>query len=100
MCRWRACLRRNTGEEVGAFVILKEGQQLTGEEVRDFCRGRIARFKVPKYVFFLESFPITGSGKIQKFKLREMSLGLLEKYGYTRTRNRGAFGSRLAADSE
>ena len=73
------------GEEVGAFVILKEGQQLTGEEVRDFCRGQIARFKIPKYVFFVDSFPITGSGKIQKFKLREMSLGLLEKYGYTRT---------------
>ena len=73
------------GEEVGAFVILKEGQQLTSEEIRDFCRGQIARFKIPKYVFFVESFPITGSGKIQKFKLREMSLGLLEKYGYTRT---------------
>jgi len=73
------------GEEVGAFVILKEEKQLTSEEIRDFCRGQIARFKIPKYVFFVDSFPITGSGKIQKFKLREMSLGLLEKYGYTRT---------------
>jgi fatty-acyl-CoA synthase len=73
------------GEEVGAFVILKDGTQLTSEEIRDFCRGQIARFKIPKYVFFVDSFPITGSGKIQKFKLREMSLALLEKYGYTRT---------------
>ena len=73
------------GEEVGAFVILKDGQQLTCEEIRDFCRGQIARFKIPKYVFFVDSFPITGSGKIQKFKLRDMSLELLEKYGYART---------------
>jgi fatty-acyl-CoA synthase len=73
------------GEEVGAFVILKEGQQLTSEELHDFCRRQIARFKIPKYVFFVDSFPITGSGKIQKFKLREMSLALLEKHGYTRT---------------
>jgi fatty-acyl-CoA synthase len=69
------------GEEVGAFIILRENAELTEEDVRDFCRGKIARHKIPKYVFFLETFPMTGSGKIQKFKLRDMSLELLAKQG-------------------
>jgi len=69
------------GEEVGAFIILHQGVQLKEEDVRDFCRGKIARHKIPKYVFFLEAYPMTGSGKIQKFKLREMSLGLLKEQG-------------------
>ena len=73
------------GEAVAAWIRLKAGETASEDEIRDFCRGQIARFKIPKYVFFVESFPITGSGKIQKFKLREMSLGLLEQYGYTRT---------------
>jgi fatty-acyl-CoA synthase len=73
------------GEEVGAFIILQDGAQLTTEEVLDFCRGQISRFKIPKYIFFVDAFPVTGSGKIQKFKLREMSLELMEKHGYTRT---------------
>lgn len=65
------------GEEVGAFIILKEGAVLTAEEVKDFCRGEIARHKIPKYIFFVDKYPLTGSGKIQKFKLRELSLQLL-----------------------
>jgi fatty-acyl-CoA synthase len=69
------------GEEVGAFIILNEGATLTTEDVRDFCRGKISRYKVPKYVFFLDAFPMTGSGKIQKFKLKEISLELCEKQG-------------------
>lgn len=69
------------GEEVGAFIILKEGANLTAEDVRDFCRGKISRHKIPKYVFFLDAFPMTGSGKIQKFKLRDMSLELCKKQG-------------------
>jgi fatty-acyl-CoA synthase len=69
------------GEEVGAFIILKEGANVSEEDVRDFCRGKIARYKIPKYVFFIDQFPLTGSGKIQKFKLREMSLELCEKKG-------------------
>lgn len=73
------------GEEVGAFIILKDGESLTAEEVQDFCRGQISRFKIPKYVFFLKEYPVTGSGKIQKFKLREMSLKLLDEYRYART---------------
>ena len=69
------------GEEVGAFIIRHEGAKLTEEDVRDFCRGKIARHKIPKYVFFLDTYPMTGSGKIQKYKLREMSLELLKEQG-------------------
>jgi len=60
------------GEEVGAFIILQPNVKMTEEEVRDFCRGKIGRFKIPKYVFFVESYPLTASGKIQKYLLREM----------------------------
>ena len=67
------------GEDVGAFIILKEGAELTAEDVRDFCKDHIARYKIPRYVFFIEHFPMTGSGKIQKFRLREMALELCEK---------------------
>ncbi|MFW5635233.1 MAG: AMP-binding protein [Thermodesulfobacteriota bacterium] len=61
------------GEEVGAFVILKEGVDCRPEDIRDFCRGRISRYKIPKYVAFVNDFPLTASGKVQKFKLQEMS---------------------------
>jgi len=70
------------GEEVGAFIILHEGVKMSPEDIKDFCRGQIARYKIPKYIFFLDDFPMTGSGKIQKFKLREMSLELAKEYGY------------------
>ena len=69
------------GEEVGAFIILDDGASLTEEEVRDWCRGKIARYKIPKYVFFVKEYPLTGSGKIQKFKLRELSLKLCAEKG-------------------
>ncbi|GHT78573.1 AMP-binding protein [Bacteroidia bacterium] len=65
------------GEEVGAFIILQENSSLTPEEVREFCRGKIARYKIPKYVFFVTEYPLTGSGKIQKFKLKDLSVTLL-----------------------
>ncbi len=71
------------GEEVGAFIILKDDQALTEEDVIDFCRGKISRHKIPKYVFFMDEYPMTASGKIQKYKLRQMSLDLLEKKGIT-----------------
>ena len=73
------------GEEVGAFVILKDGAALEVEEVQDFCRGQISRHKIPKYVFFVQEFPTTGSGKIQKFKLREMSTELAKSLGFALT---------------
>ena len=69
------------GEEVGAFIILNEGAEMQPEDVRDFCRGKIARYKTPKYVFFVKEFPLTGSGKIQKFKLKELSLKLCKEQG-------------------
>jgi fatty-acyl-CoA synthase len=65
------------GEEVGAFIKRKAGSQLKEEDVIDYCRGQIARFKIPKYIFFVNEFPMTASGKIQKYKLREMALELI-----------------------
>ncbi len=59
------------GEEVCAFVILKEGFSYSPQDVIDFCRGKIARYKVPKRVAFVDGLPMTASGKIMKFKLRE-----------------------------
>ena len=69
------------GEDVGAFIIPKEGYQLVSEDVRDFCKGKIAKYKIPRYVFFVDEYPMTGSGKIQKFRLREMALELCEEQG-------------------
>lgn len=69
------------GEEVGAFIILKDGAEVDEVAVRDFCRGKIARHKIPKYIFFIKEFPMTGSGKIQKFKLRELGLQWLKEKG-------------------
>jgi fatty-acyl-CoA synthase len=65
------------GEEVGAFIKRKAGFELKEEDVIDFCRGQIARFKIPKYIFFVDQFPMTASGKIQKYKLRDMALELI-----------------------
>jgi fatty-acyl-CoA synthase len=61
------------GEEVMAWIILKEGETATAEEIREFCRGKISRHKIPRYIEFTDSYPMTASGKIQKFKLREMA---------------------------
>lgn len=69
------------GECVGAFIMLKPDCALEASDVRDFCKDKIARYKVPKYIFFVNEFPLTGSGKIQKFKLREMSVELCKKQG-------------------
>jgi fatty-acyl-CoA synthase len=69
------------GEAVGAFIKLKEGKNLSEEEILDFCRGNIARFKIPKYIFFVNEFPMTASGKIQKYKLSKMSVELCRQQG-------------------
>jgi fatty-acyl-CoA synthase len=71
------------GEEVGAFIILHKDAVMTEEDVRDFCRGQISRFKIPKYVFFVDAFPLTSSGKIQKYLLRETGLKKVEELGGT-----------------
>jgi fatty-acyl-CoA synthase len=67
---------RKYGEEVGAFIILKKDAAMEPEEVRDFCRGQIAWHKIPKYIAFVEEFPLTTSGKVQKYKLRELAAKL------------------------
>jgi fatty-acyl-CoA synthase len=67
---------RKYGEEVGAFVRLKANVDLEPEDVRDYCRGKIAWHKIPKYVHFMDEFPMTASGKIQKYKLRELAAEL------------------------
>ena len=67
------------GEQVGAFIKLKANTQLTEEEITDFCRGQIARFKIPKYIFFVNEFPMTASGKIQKYKLSELALKICQE---------------------
>jgi len=61
------------GEEVGAFIIRREGATIDESDVKDFCRGKIARYKIPRYVHFIDHYPMTASGKIQKYKLTELS---------------------------
>ena len=62
---------RRYGEELCAWIIRKPGQSVTEEEVRDFCKGQIAHYKVPRYIRFVDAFPMTVTGKIQKFRIRE-----------------------------
>jgi fatty-acyl-CoA synthase len=62
------------GEEIMAWVKLKPGQTADEEEIRAFCRGQIAHFKIPRYVKFVDSFPMTVTGKIQKFLMRQESV--------------------------
>jgi fatty-acyl-CoA synthase len=76
---------RKYGEQVMAAIILKKGVEMTEDEVRDFCRGKIANYKTPKYVKFVEGYPMTASGKIQKFKLREMAIKELHLEGQGET---------------
>ena len=61
------------GEEVMAWIKTKEGVTLTEQELHDFCKGRIAHYKVPRYWKFVEEFPMTISGKIRKVEMREIS---------------------------
>jgi fatty-acyl-CoA synthase len=62
------------GEELCAWVRLKEGQSVSGDELREWCRGQIATFKIPRYWRFVDAFPMTVTGKVQKFKMRETSI--------------------------
>jgi fatty-acyl-CoA synthase len=65
------------GEEIMAWVKLREGQAATPEEIRDYCRGKIAHYKIPRYVHFVDAFPMTVTGKVQKFLMREESVKTL-----------------------
>ncbi len=62
------------GEELMAWVLTRPGATLTQDQVRDFCRGQIAHFKIPRYVKFVDSFPMTVTGKVQKYKMREQAI--------------------------
>ena len=69
------------GEELMAWIVLREGANATEDEVREFCRQRVAHFKVPRYIKFTTEFPMTVTGKVQKFRMREIAiqeLGLQE----------------------
>ena len=57
-----------------AYIILKQDETVTQDDIKDFVKNNMARHKVPSYVKFIESFPITASGKVQKYKLREMAI--------------------------
>ena len=68
---------REYGEEVMAWVKLRQGAEATGEQLTEFCRGKIAHFKIPRYWKFTDSFPLTVTGKVQKFRMREMAIAEL-----------------------
>jgi fatty-acyl-CoA synthase len=67
------------GEEVMAWVILRDGLDATAEEIREFCSGQIAHYKVPRYIKFVQEFPMTVTGKVQKFAMREQSIRELQQ---------------------
>ena len=62
------------GEEIMAWVRLREGEEASTEELRDYCRDQIAHYKIPRYIKFVEVFPTTVTGKVQKFIMREQSI--------------------------
>ncbi len=69
------------GEQVAAFVKVKSGEVIREEDVRAFCMNKIARYKIPKYIFFVDAFPMTASGKIQKYKLKDVAAELMAERG-------------------
>jgi fatty-acyl-CoA synthase len=70
------------GEEVMAWVQLKSGETASEDEIRDFCTGRIAHYKVPRHIWFVDEFPMTVTGKLQKFRMREMAREKLARHGH------------------
>jgi fatty-acyl-CoA synthase len=62
------------GEELMAWILLREDASATEEDMRTFCRERLAHFKVPRYVKFVSEFPMTVTGKVQKFRMRELAV--------------------------
>ena len=90
------------GEEVMAWVKLQEGAQLTGEDLTEYCRGKISTFKIPRYWKFVDGFPMTVTGKVRKVEMRETSVNTRRAAGRrtgssdrsTTIRNRRASSSR------
>jgi fatty-acyl-CoA synthase len=73
---------RRYGEELCAWVKLKTGEEASAEDIRQFCEGQIAHYKIPRYVRFVDGFPMTVTGKIQKYLMREemlRELGVMEE---------------------
>jgi fatty-acyl-CoA synthase len=73
------------GEIVAAWIRLKSGQTMTSEEVQSYCQGKIAHFKIPQYIRFVDAFPMTVTGKLQKFRIREQEIELLDLAGQKQT---------------
>ena len=71
------------GEEIAAWIVVKPGQQCSESEIRDFCRDQIAHYKVPRYIRFVDELPMTITGKVQKFVMRER---MIAELGLTETR--------------
>jgi len=69
------------GEEVMAWVQLHAGETATEDEIRAYCKGRIAHYKVPRHIWFVAEFPMTVTGKLQKFRMREIAAEKLAKGG-------------------
>jgi fatty-acyl-CoA synthase len=65
------------GEELCAWIIRHAGAEVTEDEIREYCRGQIAHYKVPRYILFVDGWPMTVSGKVQKYKMREESIATL-----------------------
>ncbi|GHO56005.1 hypothetical protein KSB_44800 [Ktedonobacter robiniae] len=65
------------GEELLAVVFPKAGELLTEQELRDYCQGQISHQKIPRYFLFVDAYPLTASGKVQKFVLREQAIAAL-----------------------
>ncbi len=69
------------GEQVAAYVILKANEELSQHDIVEFCRGNISHYKIPKYIFFVEQYPTTASGKVQKYLLKDIGLEILKEQG-------------------
>ena len=67
-------LNERYGEELMAWMIARAGAPLTEQDVREFCRGKIAHVKIPRYVKLVDGFPMTVTGKVQKFKMRQAAI--------------------------
>ncbi|MBA3018262.1 MAG: AMP-binding protein [Proteobacteria bacterium] len=70
------------GEEVMAWINLRTGETATGQEIREFCKSGLAHFKVPRHIWFVEEFPMTVTGKLQKFRMREIAIEQMTKEGH------------------
>ncbi|MNG00127.1 Long-chain-fatty-acid--CoA ligase FadD13 [compost metagenome] len=62
------------GEEIVAWIKCHPGHEVSDEQLREYCKGRIAHFKAPRYFLFVDEFPMTVTGKVQKFRMRELTV--------------------------